>query len=406
MAKPLQIHQTVIAVAVALGAIAGAATGVLASLWTLGALNGSDLLGRFALGGVEGTTPVPDKHIVELIEEESATIEVVDRVVPAVVSIVIKKDRKVLDPEERQAFLFDPTGVDANGYVEVGGGTGFFMSADGYVVTNRHVVNDADAYYFVVTNDGAELPARVVAKDTLFDLAVLDLEGDGYPTVPLGNSDEIRIGQTVIAIGNTLSEYQNTVTKGVISGIHRQVWAGDGFGGDEVIDNAIQTDAAINPGNSGGPLINLLGEVVGINTAVSFEGASIGFAIPVNDAKKIIDDVREYGRIVRPWLGVRYVSLTPTIAAEDGLQVDQGAYVVGGEGTNAVFPGSPADVAGLKEGDVIVAVGNDPVTDENPLGELIGKHAPGDELVLDVVRGEERLPLTVNLAELDPEKLK
>ncbi len=405
MSKPLQIHQTIIAVSVALGAIAGAATGVLASLWTVGALNGSDLLGRFALTG-DATTPPPDKHITELIEEESATIRVVDRVVPGVVSIVIKKARTALAPDERQAWLMDPSTIDSDGLVEIGGGTGFFMSADGYVVTNRHVVSDVDAFYFVVTDDGAELPATVVAKDTLFDLAVLDLEGDNYPTVPLGDSDAIRIGQTVIAIGNTLSEYQNTVTKGVISGINRQVWAGDGFGGDEVIDNAIQTDAAINPGNSGGPLINLLGEVIGINTAVSFEGASIGFAIPVNDAKKIIEDVRQYGRIVRPWLGVRYVSLTPTIAKQDGLAVDVGAYVVGGEGVTAVFPGSPADAAGLRDGDIIASVGDQPVTDENPLGELIGKHAPGDVLILDVVRGEERLPLTVTLAELDPEKLK
>lgn len=405
MSKPLQIHQTIIAVSVALGAIAGAATGVLASLWTVGALNGSDLLGRFALTG-DATTPPPDKHITELIEEESATIRVVDRVVPGVVSIVIKKARTALAPDERQAWLMDPSTIDSDGLVEIGGGTGFFMSADGYVVTNRHVVSDVDAFYFVVTDDGAELPATVVAKDTLFDLAVLDLEGDNYPTVPLGDSDTIRIGQTVIAIGNTLSEYQNTVTKGVISGINRQVWAGDGFGGDEVIDNAIQTDAAINPGNSGGPLINLLGEVIGINTAVSFEGASIGFAIPVNDAKKIIEDVRQYGRIVRPWLGVRYVSLTPTIAKQDGLAVDVGAYVVGGEGVTAVFPGSPADAAGLRDGDIIASVGDQPVTDENPLGELIGKHAPGDVLILDVVRGEERLPLTVTLAELDPEKLK
>jgi 2-alkenal reductase len=276
------------------------------------------------------------------------------------------------------------------------------MSEDGYVVTNRHVVSDADASFIVVTSEGRELPATVVAKDAFLDIAVLDVGGDGYPVAKLGDSDNLRPGQTVIAIGNTLSEYRNTVTKGVVSGMDRRVVAGE-YGSDEVIENAIQTDAAINLGNSGGPLINLLGEVVGVNTAVSFEGQSIGFAIPINDVKKVVDDIRQYGRIVRPWLGVRYVSLDEEFSLEHGIASTVGALVVPGEdaaSTPAVVVGSPADLAGIVAQDIILSVNGIAISEDQPLGSLIADCEPGQTVEMRVARGNDILTLNATLGEL------
>ncbi|NBS42027.1 hypothetical protein EBS80_05225, partial [bacterium] len=237
-------HQTILVVAVTLAAVIGSAAGAVAAVVMTGAMNASDLFGRFSSNADK--LPV-DKNIVQLIEEESATISVVDNVAPAVVSVLIKKTRGEMAKDDTYYDYYDPTfdlppesltPTESAELVEVGGGSGFFMSSDGYIVTNRHVVNEEGATYTVVTQDGAELPARVVAVDAFLDIAVLDVDGDGYPVAALGDSDKIRIGSTVIAIGNTLSEYRNTVTKGVVSGINRRVYAGDDFGSDEVIEHA------------------------------------------------------------------------------------------------------------------------------------------------------------------------
>ncbi len=403
------IHQTILIVAVAVSAVIGSVAGAVTAVLMTGAINASDLFGRFSLNA--NGLPV-DKNIVRLIEEESATISVVDTVAPSVVSVVIQKTRGELAREREFSEYFDPffdersnelTPAESAELVDVGGGSGFFVSADGYIVTNRHVVSDKDAVYVVVTNDGAELPARVAAVDAYLDVAVLDVEGEGYPTVTFADSDAIRIGETVIAIGNTLSEYRNTVTKGVVSGINRRVVAGDEGGMDEVIEHAIQTDAAINPGNSGGPLINLLGEVMGINTAVSYDGQSVGFALPINDVKKIVDDVAQYGRIVRPWLGVRYLPVDAELAEERSLPFAYGALLEDGNGAAtepAVVPDSPAADAELRAGDVILSVNGTNLTEDMSLGSLIGDFDPGETIVLRVVRGEEQFDVEVVLEEL------
>ena len=409
--RPLGIHQTILVVSVALAAVIGSIFGAVSAVLMTGAINGSDIVARMT--GVTRGSGATDRRIVQMIEEESASISVVDAVAPSVVSVVIKKTRDAVRAEEMNSEFFDPlyappledlpSGTDPNELIEIGGGSGFFMSADGYIVTNRHVVSDLEATYFVVTNDGAELPATVVARDPFLDIAVLDVAGDGYQVATLGESDAIRIGQTVIAIGNTLSEYRNTVTKGVISGINRSVLAGDDYGSDEVIERAIQTDAAINPGNSGGPLINLLGEVVGINTAVSYEGQSVGFALPIDDVKKIVDDIRRYGRIVRPWLGVRYLQVDDQLVADESLSVDYGVYVTYGydrETEPAVTPGSPAEKAGIREGDVILSVNGQKLTEHQTLGSVISQFNPGDTVTLKVARGEEAFELGVALEEL------
>lgn len=401
-----------ITVAVGVAALAGAVAGVISSLVLGGGLDSSLLFGGPA-SPTAMTEQQVDKQIVELIEEESATIAVVERVTPAVVSVVIEKERG--DLEANDFDYFDPfffpleplSEEDALELVEIGGGSGFFVTSDGYIVTNRHVVSDHDAVFTVVMNDGTELPATLVAMDPFLDIAVLKVEGEDYPVAQLGESKDIRIGQTVIAIGNTLSEFRNTVTKGVVSGINRRVVAGDAFGDSDVIERAIQTDAAINPGNSGGPLINLLGEVIGVNTAVSFEGESIGFAIPVDDVRKVVDDIREYGRIVRPWLGVRYVILNEEIAEEEGTTHTKGALIVPGafEGEEAVFEGSPADKAGLLSGDVILTINGEEITSQSSLGQMISNFKPGDVITMMIARGEETFPVEVELVELDPDGL-
>jgi serine protease Do len=347
--------------------------------------------------------------------DESATISVVRNAAPAVVSVVVRKE---VSPGARgNVFGFDdflPFGFPFGPPLQeedvlepeirqVGGGSGFIVTSDGYIISNRHVVQDTEAQYAVVLADDREYSAVVLARDTLNDLAVLKIEADDALTVlAFGNSNDVEIGETVIAIGYALSEFRNTVTKGVISGINRRVVAGGGFAGaNEVIHEAIQTDAAINPGNSGGPLLNLRGEVIGVNTAVSREGQLIGFAIPVNAAKRAVESVIAHGRIVRPWLGVRYVAVTDRIAKEEELSVDHGALIVRGAtpADVAIVPDSPADRAGLQRDDVITAINGNPVTRERPLVNHIGRFKPGDEVTLTIVRNGDEIEKVVTLDE-------
>jgi serine protease Do len=285
---------------------------------------------------------------------------------------------------------------------EVGGGTGFIFDESGLILTNRHVVSDLNAEYSVILNDGEQYEATVLGRDTVQDIAVLKIDVLGLQTVSLGDSDNLQIGQTVIAIGNTLSEYRNTVTRGVVSGIDRSIIAGGG-GDSELIEEAIQTDAAINPGNSGGPLLNLAGEVVGINTAVNFQGQSIGFAIPVNNAKTVVESVLEYGKIVRPWLGVRYVQLDKQIAENNELDYDYGALIVQGQSRAdlAIVPDSPADEAGLEENDIILEVNQVKLDDSTSLVKEINKFKPGDEVELLVFQEDKEIIIKVTLTERD-----
>lgn len=397
------VTQTLFVIGLAVSALIGSAAGAITTFVL------SSQFGSLAIFDSSSTSLSPEaveSRIVELIEEESATIAVVERVTPAVVSIVVKKSRGELSQDP--SFYFGGSyyynapidGESAAELVEVSSGTGFFVTENGYLLTNRHVVDEDGVSYFVVTNDGKELPAELVDIDSVQDIAILLVEGENFSTVTLGDSDDIRIGQTVIAIGNTLSEFRNTVTKGVVSGINRRVTAGDSYNA-EVIDQAIQTDAAINPGNSGGPLINLLGEVIGINTAVSFQGESVAFAIPINEAKRAVEDVQEFGRIVRPWLGVRYVLVTP----EDGTEFEDlyeiGALIVSSSqpGEVGVFEGSPADLVGLQENDVIIAVEGERLSEDQALAELIADYRPGNAVTLTILRGAETFDVEVTLAE-------
>ncbi len=353
-----------------------------------------------------------ESHLVELIEDESATIAVVERVTPAVVSVVVKKTQNALSRSQTQRPFFfnqfngEAPNEDGTSLVEISGGTAFFVTEDGYLLTNRHVVDEKDASFFIVMSDGKELEATIIDIDPFQDIAVLKVEGEDFPVVNLGSDVDAIIGQTVIAIGNSLSEVRNTVTKGVVSGINRRVTTGGSLSTD-VIEEAIQTDAAINSGNSGGPLINLLGEVIGINTAVSFQGENIGFAIPIKEAKRAITDVLEFGRIIRPWLGVRYVLVEPRAVEDHDLEYEVGALIVAGSqpGQIAVFVDSPADKAGIQEDDVVIAVNDVYLTREKALAETVSEYRPGDTISITYLRNGKVLTAEVTLAEYDLDEL-
>jgi len=345
--------------------------------------------------------------------QESAIINAVKTSAPSVVSIIVTKDVPILEkyleigpfgsvPQYRQK------GTEKK---EVGGGTGFIVSKDGLVLTNKHVVLDEEAEYTVFTNDGTKFPAKVLARDPYQDLAVIMIEQEKkldengelivreFPVLNLGDSENLETGQTVIAIGNALAEFKNTVSAGVISGLGRTITASGGSF-VETLEDIIQTDAAINKGNSGGPLLNLKGEVVGINTAIAIDAQSIGFAIPINKAKRAIEQVKERGEIVYPFIGIRYVLVNEKVKEEYNLKIDYGALIIeGGPGEPAVTPDSPADKAGLKEGDVVLELNGEKISAENTLIKIISKYNPGDEVTLKIMRGEEEIDLALTLDE-------
>ncbi len=364
------------------------------------------------------------------VSEESAVITAVEKVSPAVVSIIITKNlpniQRYYNPFGseffRQFFGSDfpdffgsemPRNNQPEGGTikqEIGGGTGFIIAKDGFIVTNKHVIIDPDAEYTVLMNDEKKYAAKVLAQDPVNDIAVLKVDANNLPTVELGDSANLKVGQTVIAIGNALGEFRNTVSTGVISGLARSVTAGGAGIGSEQLINVIQTDASINPGNSGGPLLNIAGQVIGINTAMAQGAQNIGFAIPVNEIKNTIDSIKKFGRIVRPWLGVRYVIVNKAIVEANKLEVDYGAIISRGQNASdlAVIPGSPADKAGLVENDIILKINpsggsgqaGQKITEENPLANIIAKLKPGDEITLRVMHQSKEKDVKVKLEEM------
>jgi serine protease Do len=376
-------------------------------------------LGSFNnLVGQKNSQAVISNANVSQSDFDAATIDVVKKTSPSVVSIIISKKVKDLysansgiAPDLNNFFEFgwpfnyrlqqpELSPEEAEKKQEIGGGSGFIVSEDGLILTNKHVVIDDLAEFEVVTYDNQKYPAKVLAKDPINDLAVLKIDAKDLKPLTLGDSDKIEIGQTVIAIGNSLSEFRNTVTRGVVSGINRRVEAG-GAGISEVLEEAIQTDAAINPGNSGGPLLNLAGEVIGINTAISQSGQLIGFAIPINGAKQVIESIKETGKIVRPFLGVRYIILNKQIAEANKIAVDYGALIVKGAKPEdlAVVPGSPADKAGLVENDIILELNGEKVDDNHSLARMLAKSEPGQEVELKIWHKGEEKTVKVKLEE-------
>jgi serine protease Do len=280
-----------------------------------------------------------------------------------------------------------------------GAGTGFIIKSTGLIVTNKHVVSD-QATYKVLTSDGKSYDPEIVAVDPLNDLALLKINASGLKAVTLGDSDKLKAGQQVIAIGNALGEYQNTVTRGIVSAIGRTITAGGSDGTSEQLEGVIQTDATINPGNSGGPLINLAGQVIGINTAMDSQGSQIGFAIPINSVKSALDSYAATGKISRPMLGIRYINITKEIAALNKLDVEQGAWVTSGSVSSpAVTPGGPADKAGIKENDILVSINGKTIDENNSVISLLRVYKPGDTIIVKLRRSGREMQVSVKLGE-------
>lgn len=282
-----------------------------------------------------------------------------------------------------------------------GAGTGIIVSKDGYVLTNKHVVPDGTSDVKIVSSDGTTYDnVKVIGSDPSNDIAFLKIEGaKDLAAAALGDSDQVRVGQKVVAIGNALGQFQNTVTQGIISGKGRPLQATGSDGQDaESLTNLFQTDAAINPGNSGGPLVNINGEVVGINTAVAEQAQGIGFAIPINDAKGLLKGVLEKGRLIKSYLGVQYMMLNKSLAKEVNADLDHGALIYAGE-NEPVVAGSPADKAGLRRGDIILKVNNQDVNENASLATRLNQYRPGDEVELTVHRDGKERKIKVTLEE-------
>ena len=281
-----------------------------------------------------------------------------------------------------------------------GAGTGIIVGRDGYVMTNKHVVEGARTVTIIQADGTKHEDVKVLGTDPLNDVAFLKIDNvRDLPAVELGDSTTVRVGQSVIAIGNSLGQYQNTVTKGIISGTGRPIRASTGASSAsvETLTDLLQTDAAINPGNSGGPLLNTSGQVIGINTAVAADAEGIGFSIPINATKGILKRVLAGESVERAYLGVQSIPLTPIIAEEYKLSVKRGAYVVASGSGSAIVPNSPADKAGLKDRDIITKINGVDVGSKGSVSTLIGEYAVGDTVEITVMRGDRTHTLKATL---------
>jgi serine protease Do len=340
-----------------------------------------------------GTAVIAPK---QMVEEESAVTSVVETATPSVVTVSISKTSVV---SQNPFFGFDlfggifsqPEQKTQEQKIEQDIGTGFIISADGLIVTNKHVVADTSAKYKVVIGKDETVDVVNIYRDPITDLAILKVAKTDLKPVTLGDSDKLKVGQSVIAIGTALGEFRSTVTKGVISGLGRGIVAGNPFEGSEKLDNVIQTDAAINPGNSGGPLLNILGEVIGVNVAVSQSGQGIGFALPINLVKESINNFKTTGEFDRPYLGVSYQMITKQSALLNEVPV--GAYV------QDVVAGSPAEAAGIKQGDIITQIDGKKLADDinTSLATYINKKKIGDSVVVKIWRDDKEQEIMVKL---------
>jgi serine protease Do len=329
--------------------------------------------------GIAAETPGDATPVSEVrIAESSAVIDAVNDVAPAVVLI-----------STSGGLLGSETGT----------GSGVIYDASGWILTNRHVVEDAESL-IVELNDGRAFDGTVYGIDPLTDLAIVKVDATDLPEAPMGTSSELEPGQMAIAIGNPLG-YKHTVTTGIVSGLGREITASDASQTSaERLRNLIQTDAAINPGNSGGPLVNSSGQVIGINTAVNTTAQGLGFAIPIDVAKPIMQQALDGAELARPFIGVYYTVISPAIAEEENLPVDYGALIGTTDGGDPIIPGSPAEAAGLQAGDIIVALDGEPLTEESDLATLILPHAPGDTITLRVLRDNSATEIDLTLGEL------
>lgn len=334
----------------------------------------------------------------DLTQCKESTANIVEELSDSVVTVTIKK----MDLKGSTGTIFDlfnlfrnPQRYQAENFEEIQQdiGTGFVVGEEKFVITNRHVVSDLKAEYKIIDKDDNEYAVSKIYRDPANDLAIIQVEGLKVDSISLGDSDKIRVGEDVVAIGTALGEFRHTVTTGVVSGLGRGITAGDGFGGYvESIENVIQTDAAINPGNSGGPLINRCGEVIGINVAVSSNAENIGFSIPVNVLKKSLDNFENTGKFDRAVLGVKYSMISEQAALRNEVPV--GAYVT------EVVKDSSADEGGIKVGDIIVSF-NGVKLSETSLSELVNQTKIGDKVKVEIYRWNEdkKMELDIKMKE-------
>ena len=317
------------------------------------------------------------KLISQLIEEESTTIGVVEKSSKSVVTVSINKD------------IVDNLSLDTKN-IEQDVGTGFIISSDGLIVTNKHVVSDIEAKYKVIIGEET-FEVKNIYRDPINDLAILKIDQTNLIPVILGDSDQLKVGQTVIAIGTALGEFRSTVTKGVISGLGRGITAGGVGVASEKLEGVIQTDAAINSGNSGGPLFNIIGQVIGVNVAVSQNGQNIGFALPINLVKNSVDNFRKTGEFDRPYLGVMYQTISKDLAEKNNLPV--GNYV------QSVASGSPAEKSGIRPGDIVIEIDAQKIMgdDKVSIAKTISQRKIGDEVRIKLIRDKQELEIVVKL---------
>ena len=331
----------------------------------------------------------------------SAITKAIERVAPAVVSIAsaphkVPEDQYVVSP----SISLRPGGEHQNeSVVEASGGSGFIVSADGIILTNQHVISDEEQF-FVTLTDERKFAASILAKDPPGDLAIIKIEAKNLPVAPLGTAKHLELGETVIAIGNAYGQFTNTASAGIVSGLSRSLMAQIDEQHTEELFGLVQTDAAINPGNSGGPLIDLKGEVVGINVAMIVGAQSLSFAVPVDIAIRDLEELKKFGYIRKPYIGIKYLPITDNIQRELGLETNSGALISSqGHKERAVEPGSPAEKAGLQKGDIIIAVNGKDVNQHEPFGAHLTKAEVGTVLVLTILRNKHKKDITVKLEE-------
>ena len=351
--------------------------------------------------------------------DENRVIKTVKKVMPAVVSIIIAKRLEDLErempaghypfvpgapngkKEREKKFKLLSAMADERHMVEIGGGSGCIVDPDGIVLTNKHVVDDVRAEYTVILNDGRRFTAAILTRDPVNDVALLKIEAKRLPFLKLGDTQDLELGQGVIAIGNALGMFKNTVSLGIVSGLSRSITAQtDQDAPQQEMRGLIQTDAAINPGNSGGPLVDGNGRVIGVNAAIISGAQSIGFAIPVNEAKRDLADLKKYGRIRRPLLGLRYIMVDESLQKKMGLPMSYGALVVRESDRDAaIVPGSPAAKAGIKEKDIVLAMNGERLDADHPIQDVLENAEVGDRVTFTVLRGGKEFSTEATLTE-------
>ena len=337
--------------------------------------------------------------------EKSPIVKIAKKVCPAVITIIISKDLPKIEgyyllPFRGKELIF-PRLKKEKELRKIGGGSGFIVSPDGYVLTANHVVGDPDAKYTIIIDPKHKYPAKVLARDPLADVAILKIDGKNFPYLELGDSNKIELGETVIAVGNPLGEFEDTISAGIISGLSRRITAYGGLLSKATsLRGLIQTDAAINPGNSGGPLVNMEGKAIAINNAMVMGAQNIGFAVPINYAKKDLEEVKKYGKVKKPFLGVRYIILNKALSQAQKLPVNYGALVIRESlGENPIVKGSAAEKAGIKEYDIILKADGKKITKDYTLADVLSKHEVGDTITLEVLRGKKKINLKAKLQE-------